>query len=174
MERSGHLGWGGWQGEPEGGACHVRPAKGVPDPDPPMPSRQKGAKGLGRRDRRHRQRRRDCGQGTRPVLTSGLIIQKPCRENKRKCKREGEKKEREIMRVRCGPQHHTRPAGRGNQGSPGAPPHCPNPSCPAMGCISRLGMFSEHAGQTEMLTPGGDGASRVQGTTPVYTSAGLS
>lgn len=133
-ERSGHLGGGGWQGAPEGGTCHARPAKGVPDPDPPMPSRQKGTKGLGRRDRRHRQRRRDCGQGTRPVLTSGLIIQKPCRENKRKCKREGgEKKEREIMRVLRGPQHHTRPAGRGNRGSPGAPTSLPEPKLPSSG-----------------------------------------
>ena len=90
QEWSGYLGKDTWVGE---GKESLK--VGVPDPDPPTLSRQKGAKGLGRRDRRHRQRRRDCGQGTRPVLTSGLIIQKPCRENKRKCKREGREKKKE-------------------------------------------------------------------------------
>ena len=133
-ERSGHLGRGGWRGEPAGGACHARPAKGVPYPDPLKPSRQKGAKGLGRRDRRHRQRRTDCGQGTRPVLTSGLIIQKPCREKRESARGKKEKKrEREIMRVLHGPQHHRRPAGRGNRGSPGAPASLPEPKLPSSG-----------------------------------------
>lgn len=97
-ERSRHLGTDTWAGEGKESlkvevAAHSR-RRGSPTPTLQCSLDKKGAKGLGRRDRWHRQRRRDCRQGAQPVLTSGLIIQKPCRENKRKCKREGREKKK--------------------------------------------------------------------------------
>lgn len=65
---------------------------GVTEPRPSEYSRLQGTKGLGRRGRV------SMGEeggwtDTPPRLTSGLIIQKPCRENERK--REGREREKE-------------------------------------------------------------------------------
>lgn len=80
--RHGHLGGKGQ------GTLRVPPA---PEPDPQGLSRHEGAEGLGPGAGRQTGwiAGRGCTRGTRPGLTSGLTTQKPCRENKRKCVKEG-------------------------------------------------------------------------------------
>lgn len=102
------MGAGAWregQGEPAGGAGLVQPARSSnPDPDPLMLSGQKGAKGLGRGTAQVEEKK---GPWTRHSTISYLKtnITETMQRNKRKCKRQGGEKEREVMRALRRPQH---------------------------------------------------------------------
>lgn len=106
---------GGGKGEESlKGAWPHTAGGGSPRPQPSGALQIKRCKGPGQ-VAQVEEEERGCTQGSRPLLTSGLITQKPCRENKRKREKKGRGKKREVMRVLHQPQqlrgHHKGPPG---------------------------------------------------------------
>lgn len=98
-----HLGTGTWMGRGREAcrwSCSCTPDTGAPDPTLLTLSTQKGAKALGRQDRRTGRE----GSGTAHGHLASSYLRTKYRnhaeKNKRRCEREGREK-RELMRVLC-------------------------------------------------------------------------